>query len=160
MAEELTFYVDSGAGQSVSMNMEEVTWMANYGVSSFTPAVLRVLTDLFAGSDSNPQTIPNLIIYFGKFTETVTFTVSLDNDVDFKDFRKFATQTAYVDTSSTNKLQFYWGGTGDPFYTGQNNVANMTNYSGYFQSISITRRWPETRWRGTVKFLIGEVIQL
>jgi hypothetical protein len=161
MSEELVFKVSDSVGEYVTMNMEEVTWNTQFGSSSFSPAVLRVLGDLFAGSNGEAQTLPTLIIYFGKFTESVTFTVTIDSDSDFWDFRYFATQKAYFNSDrSTNPLEFYWGGSGDSFYTGENDVANLTKYEGMFQSFVMTRRIPETKWKGTIKFAVGKVIQL
>ena len=153
MSGEVIMYIDGT--DNYTLQVEEADWDISYGISSFSPAVLRVLGTVFGG-----ETIPNFIIYFGKFSETVTFSVSFASDTEWKAFRKFATQTAYFNTNLSSKpLQFYWGGSGDPFYTGENDVAQLDNYEGLISKIKVSRKFPGKNWRGIVQFKIGEVIQ-
>lgn len=158
MAEELVFYVDGD--NNVTVDMESYTWQMNFGSITFNAAVLRLMGDLFAGDDSEAQSLPTFVIYFGKFVEAVTFEVVFASDTKFHEFRKFAAQSQYFESTDSDPLQCYWGGSGDPFYTGENNVANLTKYQGMFSKINITRKVPAPNPKGTITFQIGKVIQL
>ena len=165
MAEELYFYLSADAGENVAVDMKACTWNINYGSFTFSPAVLRILGDLFPNTvDSKANTLPTFIIYFGKYVESVTFDVNFEDDTSWHTFRNFASEVAYFESGTTNKLQFYWGASGDPFYSGANDCGDAGgilsgNYQGMFGKINVTRTWPKPNWEGTITFLIGYVPQ-
>ena len=139
-----------------SVNVTNKQWKLNFGVNSFAPAVLRVLGDFFGG-----ETLPNFIIYFGKFTEEVRFDVKFADDTAWKSFRKYASTTAYFESDiAINPFRFYCGSDiNDPFFDLQNDVANMEEYRGWFKSITVEQRTPKKFWTGTITFLCGVVLQ-
>ena len=107
------------------------------------------------------EKIPAFIIWFGKCVETVTFDLRFDSDTAFKAFRKVVKNDSFfLMRGSSEFLEFYWGGAGDPFYTGQNDVDNMDYYAGAIAKTSFSKDVKGGFWRGTATFLLGEIISL
>ena len=77
----VVFYVDGSNNKTVKC--DGIDWVIEYGVSNFRPAVLKILGDLFGD-----ETIPNILIYFGKFSETVKFDVKFDTDTGEVNLRR------------------------------------------------------------------------
>jgi hypothetical protein len=151
-------YYVVGPRNAQTVNCKDIIWGINYGTSNFTPAVLRVLGALFGD-----ETIPNFIVYFGKFTETITFEVNFATDADWKSFRKWSTQSAYFDTELGDApLRFYWGDdpVNDKFFDYTNDVAKLKCYEGMFGMASIHKNVTGGFWEGTINFMIGVVVQL
>ena len=121
-----------------------------------TPATFRILEDVL-GSEK----LPAFIVWFGKCSETITFDLRFDDDDAYKEFRALVkTGVFYTTHTSSEYFEFYWGTSGDAFYSGQNDQDQLTQYKGIITKTDIRKDVKGGFWRGTATFVIGIVISL
>ena len=156
----------SGTSNIVTVKVKEINWDMNLGPTTFSPATLKIIGDVFETDTGDTGTttdrkLMNFILDFGKMSELITFTVTFTTNEDWKAFRKFAGEGAYFDKTVTNPIHVYWGASGDPFYLDGNDLTNLgEKYEGTFTKVNVTQRIPAGIWEGTVKFAIGKVMQI
>lgn len=162
MAIDLTF--KSGASDTITVKCEDINWKIQMGPTTFSPATLKILGDLWETDDGDTgnttdRKFHNLILDFGKMTEVVTFTCTMTSDDDFHTARKWVSETSYFAKTTTNPIHFYWGADGDPFYYNANDVTNLgAKYEGAFIDMNMTQKVPSGVWKGTIKFAIGRTV--
>ena len=91
-------------------------------------------------------------------SDLVTISVQFDTDTEWKAFRTWLAKTTYYDTNSSGSktkalIEFYWGGLGDPFYTGTDDVytGQQGKYKAFISSVNVERVFPQAYWEGDIK---------
>jgi hypothetical protein len=166
MTLDVTFRVYKGVNgtQSTTKTVacENITWEIDNKGLILTPATFRILEDVLVN-----EKLPAFIVWFGKCVEIITFELRFDTDTDYKDFRSFVKTSSFFthshagdDVAKGRFTEFYWGESGDPFYTGQNNQDQLDEYRGMFLKSNCSKDVKGGFWRGTVSFAIGVVVSL
>ena len=162
MTSDIRFYTSNGSYE-VHVNVTDIMWQLDPGIIQLQPATFAMLRTVF-----QDRLVPNMLIFFGKYSEKVVFEVNFPTDASWYSFRTFAKNSAYFSGKASQGGKYAaveWGSTGDTFNgtwdnttidglgTGSNNPG-----WGFFGPINVHKKIPSNTWEGTVTWYFGRLL--